>query len=324
MVLEKICRTKKRTKELSTDLSDGNALNEQTPLNNPVIDNEYIGGIGRKKRMLECLCTIEAEQREKTSLFIDGYEQTVVISIEDAVIPLEPLIPDIHEKIQIAKEERNRVALEDLNELDLTQDESIAIRLYTMQWNNSENSLYWLLNNSLRTAKDREQMEPWFGYLKLVLMGLMKLPSENRTIWRGVQLDLSGNFEEGQDIIWWAFTSCTEKNKLLQNDFLGQVGRRTLFCIEPCRGKSIKNFSDYANESEILLLPGTKLRVISILPQGSDLHIIHLQEVVPQEPLLRIPLSPQEIQNERVQHRREVNSFVIDFLVALKFSSVAK
>ena len=313
MVLEKICRAKKTAKELSTDQSDGNAHSEQTPLNidetGLMAGDEYIAGTGRRNRILECICTIEAEQRDKTSLLIDGYDQTAVVSIDDAVISLEPLIPDIHEKIQIVRDQPSTAAQDKLNELHVTQDESIAIRLYTMQWDNSENSLYWLLNNFLRTANGREQMVPWFGYLKLVLMGLMKLPSETRTIWRGVQLDMSRDFEEEQDIIWWAFTSCTEKNKLLQNDFLGQFGSRTLFCIESRRGKSIKDFSDYLNESEILLLPGTKFKVVSKLQQGPDLHIIQLQEVVPQQPLLQIPMTLQEIQNERVQHRREVNSF---------------
>lgn len=54
--------------------------------------------------------TIESEQRDKTSLHIDGYEQTAVVSIDAAVIPLEPLMSDIHEKIQMAREETIQVA----------------------------------------------------------------------------------------------------------------------------------------------------------------------------------------------------------------------
>lgn len=115
-------------------------------------------------------------------------------------------------------------------------------------------------------------------------------------------------FEIGSDVSHENFigksNNLERRYKLLQNDFLGQVGRRTLFCTEPCRGKSIKNFSDYLNESEILLLPGTKFKVVSILQQGPNLHTIQLQEVVPRDLLLQTPMTPQDIQNERVQHRR--------------------
>jgi hypothetical protein len=177
-----------------------------------------------------------------------------------------------------------------------------------MQWDDNENSLYWLLNKALRDENQREQMEPWFGYLKLFLMGLMKLPSENRRIWRGINRDLSKDYPEKQEITWWSVSSCTENLKVLE-EFLGQSGSRTLFSIDSSRGKMIQKCSDYPHESEILLLPGTRLKVVSKLQPGPDLHIIQLQEVVPKEPYFQIPMTKQEIQNERLKHGRAVNHF---------------
>jgi hypothetical protein len=63
---------------------------------------------------------------------------------------------------------------------DLTQQESAAIHLYL------------LLNQSLCDV-DRDQLKPWFLFLKLFLTALHKLSSQNKTVWCGVKnVDLSG------------------------------------------------------------------------------------------------------------------------------------
>jgi len=60
--------------------------------------------------------------------------------------------------------------------------------------------------------------------------------------------------------------------------FLGQTGKRTLFCIIASSGVSIKPYSAYTSEAEILLPPGRRLEVKGILPQG-NLQIVNLQEI---------------------------------------------
>ena len=42
-------------------------------------------------------------------------------------------------------------------------------------------------------------------------------------------------------------------------------------------------------EDEVLLLPGTQMVVQSQLNPASDLHIIHLKQVIPKETLLELP-----------------------------------
>jgi len=42
---------------------------------------------------------------------------------------------------------------------DLTQDESASIHLYTMEWNDSQQSLYVKLNRTLRCV-NRQELKP--------------------------------------------------------------------------------------------------------------------------------------------------------------------
>ena len=300
--------------EISIDSCYPDVVSEQVPLNTDDPDSstfdEFSDEVTRKIRTAACFCTVEPTQKGKASLYIDGYEQMPNVSLEDAVASLQHLIPDINEKLRIAKQQLGSPVQRKLKRRGLSSDELTAIRLYTMQWVENRKSLYWLLNKNLREGDQCEQMEPWLGYLKLFLSALIKLPSEKRTVWRGVKEDLSENYARGNTITWWCVSSCTESIKLLQQDqFLGQSGKRTLFSIECCRGKMVKDCSDYPEELEVLLLPGTQLMVVEKAATAPDLHIIHLQEIIPKRPYLTIPLSQQEIKNERVNHRRKVNQF---------------
>ncbi|CAF0728027.1 unnamed protein product [Adineta steineri] len=73
---------------------------------------------------------------------------------------------------------------------ELSQDESASIHLYTMEWKVHDNSLYAMLNRTLRLA-DRRKLQPWFRYLKLFLTAFFRLPpSKYGTVWRGIPEDL--------------------------------------------------------------------------------------------------------------------------------------
>ena len=311
--------------EISIDSCYPDVVSEQVPLNtadpDPSTLDELPDEVTRKIRTAACFCTVEPNQKGKASLYIDGYEQMPNVSLEDAVASLLHLIPDINEKLRIAKQNVGSPVQRKLKRRGLSSDESTAIRLYTMQWAENKESLYWLLNKNLREGDQREQMEPWLGYLKLFLSALIKLPSEKRTVWRGVKEDLSENYTRGNTITWWCVSSCTESIRLLQQEqFLGQSGKRTLFSIECCRGKMVKDCSDYPKELEVLLLPGTQLMVIEKAAPAPDLHIIHLQEIIPKKPYLTIPLSQQEIKNERVNRRRKVNQLRAEVLIEISSS----
>ena len=172
----------------------------------------------------------------------------------------------------------------------LTVDESAAIRLYTMEWVEPHQSLYFMLNHTLKKP-DRTHLQPYFKYLKLFLTALVKLPCvPPLTVWRGVRKDLSAQFPPGTRVTWWGFSSCTTELTVLENNmFLGNTGDRTLFSVEAINGRTVRAHSHFPTEDEIILLPGTHMTVKSQFSPASDLHIIHLMQVKPQEMLLEAP-----------------------------------
>jgi hypothetical protein len=101
---------------------------------------------------------------------ISGYEKVTVKSLDDACEPIKDLFDQkLKQNITIAK--MNSTAPED----GLSPDESASIHLYTMEWDVHDNSLYMVLNRTLRLA-DRAKLIPWFKYLKLFLTAFFKLP----------------------------------------------------------------------------------------------------------------------------------------------------
>ncbi|CAF1209362.1 unnamed protein product [Adineta steineri] len=222
---------------------------------------------------------------------IRGYEKLPLVSLETAVQPLITLLPKIQQYAYVAKQ-RADVATD-----GLTQDESASIMLYSMDWEPSDECLYAVLNKSLR-SENRTQLKPWFSYLKLLLTALSRLPSERMTVYRGVRLDLSREYQKGATVLWWGFSSCTTSMDVLRHDqFLGNTGARTVFIIECYSGKNIRNHSYFASEEEILLPPATQLRVKSCLDQSSGLKLIHLEETESPFPLIE-PISSSEINFE--------------------------
>jgi len=101
---------------------------------------------------------------------IAGYEKVTVNSLDDACEPIKDLFDQkLKQNVTIAKAKSTK--LED----GLSPEESASIYLYTMEWDVHEDSLYMLLNRTLRLA-DRAKLQPWFKYLKLFLTAFFKLP----------------------------------------------------------------------------------------------------------------------------------------------------
>ena len=211
---------------------------------------------------------------------IKGYENMPVVSLEEATIPLIELVPEIEHMVWTVKDDSSGA------ENGLTADELASIKLYSMNWEPSYRSFYSILNKTLR-AENRQQLRPWFLYLRLILTALAQLPSRRLTVFRGVKMDLRVEYPEGSTFIWWGFSSCTSSIKVLESDqFLGKKGVRTLFTIECHSGKDIGKYSFYHGEDEILLLPGRQFKVISCLDSGNSLYMIHLKEIEPSFALL--------------------------------------
>jgi hypothetical protein len=223
------------------------------------------------------------EEPVETLTPIVGYETVDLVSLEDAVKPLAPFLNNLDAMVQTALRNSRQPAD------GLTQDESAAIRLYTIQWPKPYPSLYTLLNQRLR-CQDRDTLVDWYLYLKLFLTALYKLPPvNNRIIWRGICGNVSDQYDRDQ--IWWGTSSCTENIHVL-GKFVGVEGVRTLFIIECMKGKAIRSHSQYKLENEILLMPGTYLQVVDKWTASHDVHIVHLRETIPPYQIITPPINP--------------------------------
>ncbi|CAF1587749.1 unnamed protein product, partial [Adineta steineri] len=205
----------------------------------------------------------ELQEANRSPIF--GYEDSSILTLEEAVEKLIPLIPRVINYVMTAKNECDQHA--DL----LTWDESAAIYLYSMP-----SSFYSSLNNTLR-AEDRHALKPWFAYLKLIMTALKKLPSIKTVVWRGVYGDVSSVFANSNIDIWWSVNSTSMDLKIVQ-PFLGEHG--TLFTIEAIDGKDISQFSANPEEREVILMPGTRVRAkTEVLNFNDRLFVVHLDEV---------------------------------------------
>ncbi|CAF1336613.1 unnamed protein product [Adineta steineri] len=221
------------------------------------------------------------DEPNQALLPIRGYAKEPLLPLEEAVQPINELLEDLDMMVDTAKWNSKKPAN------GLTTNESAAIHLYTMQWEEPNVSLYTKLNSVLRSER-REPLKPWFRYLKLILTALYKLPPVKGVVWRGVRGNLSDQYDD--DHIWWGFSSCTESMAVMEQ-IIGSSGVRTLFNIECINGKAIQAHSFYKKESEILLLPGTYMRVVSKWSPAKDLYMIHLRETPAPRPYLEPPFS---------------------------------
>jgi len=207
-----------------------------------------------------------------------GIDTQPLVGLAEATRPLRTIIKDIDSYSLAAQDFADDLLLEGKDPYGLNSDEIAAINLYTQGWIPPENSLYAILNVRLRD-RDREQVKPFFLYLRLFLSALEKLPKLTIPLYRGVKKDLSKDYKQGRKIYWWGFSSCTTSMAVLQSElFLGKTGARTMFCISKSSGVDIQRYSMYKAESEVLVPPGRRLQVAAILDQDS-FQIVQLEEM---------------------------------------------
>ena len=226
---------------------------------------------------------------------LEGYEKKELVSLEEAVKPIDIPVYNLGGMVWAAK--RNSQKPSD----NLTSDESASIRLYTMECSSEDHdSFYKVLNKNLR-SEQRKHLKAWFSYLKLLFTALYKLPSVKKRLWRGIRGNVSDQYQK--DYIWWGFSSCTTTVQAMET-FIGVEGERTLFMIECINGKDIKAYSSYQNENEVLLMPGTYLKVIEKTRPTKNLHIVHLQEENPPHELRKSPFVSAASTDTRAHSKR--------------------
>ena len=205
---------------------------------------------------------------------ITGLAEVPLVSLKEAVKPLESIVADVELHAHVALQNSRKP------KDGLTPDESASIRLYTMEWESNDRSLYKVLNTTLRLKGENrlEKLKSWRQYLRLFLHALFRLPPQQATVYRGVKIDQSNRYKETETYVWWAFSSSTTSLTVLNSPlFLGKTGQRTMFNIECKSARDIRNHSDMPHEDELLLPPAFEFQVTGHLDQG-DLHIYTLKE----------------------------------------------
>jgi hypothetical protein len=206
------------------------------------------------------------QEANHNSIF--DYENLPLLTLEEAVEKIVPFVSHVMDYVTIAKEKYNR------HSTLLTRDESVAIYLYTMP-----KEFFSKLNIALRDT-NRQALQPWLHFLKLLITALKKLPTTKTTVWRAVYKDVVFTLDEGEVYTWWDITSCSMNINSVQ-PFLGESG--TLFAIETIHGRDISMFSAVPDEQEVIIMPGTRVRTrYQSLNYINRLFIIHLEEIAPQ------------------------------------------
>ncbi|MBX7193339.1 MAG: hypothetical protein K1X94_14895, partial [Sandaracinaceae bacterium] len=198
---------------------------------------------------------------------ITGVLASPALPLGDALARLEARLPGLGKLV-----EHTRAVAAKTSAPGLAHDEIAAIHLYTLG-----SSFYKLLNAALR-ATDRRDVPLYLPYLRLLLGALRKLPTTSQPLYRGVARDLRADYVAGKTVTWWGVSSCTPKLDIARQ-FLGAAGRRVLFEVHARRAVSIRPFSAYAQEDELVLAPGTQLHVDSVIDRGQGLTAITLREL---------------------------------------------
>ena len=145
-----------------------------------------------------------------------------------------------------------------------------AVVLYT------GNSCYRQLNQALR--QDHKEVPKYMSYLRLLFEAMVSMPTAKVRLWRGIAADLYDEYEPGKVIVWWSVSSTTSKESVARG-FMSQLGGvASLIILDTKSAINITPLSIYPNEAESLLMPGTRLKVISRTRVGK-VNEIHVEEV---------------------------------------------
>ena len=213
---------------------------------------------------------LDIEIGDKNLPPIGAYWQHSLLPLKEALLPVMDRFDQLDRSI---KEAKKRCCSSSKNQL--TKEESAALFLYSME--GGDNSFYRILNKDLR-SENRREIGLWFGFLKLFDTALSKLPTVRKCVWRGVVGSISQQFKEGATLTWWGISSCSLKLNAVQ-EFLGSNTNATLFMIEVKSAKDIRGYTAFPDEEEVLLRPGTELRVQSNALHRDSLHVVHLIEI---------------------------------------------
>ena len=181
----------------------------------------------------------------------------------------------------------------------MSEDEVIALILYTIEAVPREESLYYLMNAALR-GKNRSGVSEWRDFIWLLLHAMRKIekPSE-RSVYRGIKIEpgMFGssrpNLKTGLDVTWSGFSS-TASTINVMNTFLGTEGERIMYDIELTEplARDIRPFSVFPSENELLLPPNFSFEIVSTFDTGGGLTMVQCKQTETLDVLLDFGATP--------------------------------
>ncbi|CAF3548677.1 unnamed protein product [Rotaria socialis] len=115
------------------------------------------------------------------------------------------------------------------------------------------------VQNALQ-SRNKETLKPWRGFFRLLYAAFTKLPTVNQTIWRGLLIDVAAKLEENQELVLCCITSCSLSADIMVHFF----SENSVLCsIKPPHSKDLQFYAFKTADKEVVLLPGTHLRVKS-------------------------------------------------------------
>ena len=113
-------------------------------------------------------------------------------------------------------------------------------------------------------------MQVWGGYLFYLLAGLAKLPDVRAVVYRGYpdKSTALAQYQVGRPIQWGAFSS-TSREVGVTKQFTDKANG-VIFKLTVTHGKTIKQYSYFEGEGEVLISPQARFTVSSEPYSGAD------------------------------------------------------
>ena len=178
-----------------------------------------------------------------------------------------------------------------------------AINLYTQENFSTTDpdadpgvNVYWPMNTALRSPEQIERIRPWWDYIALLQLALLKLPpAEPRCsktgglgdLYRGISKLPSAWFEElqrkqdqAQPEVWWPFTSTSMFEEVSREFLEGPAANQVLFTVdgEDSAARNVKEYSDFADEEELLMPCGSAFVIQAVEKEAGGLTVVSLHQ----------------------------------------------
>jgi hypothetical protein len=197
-------------------------------------------------------------------------------SLAVAVIPFKLRVPNTVSRMIYALEEA--AARCEAGTSIVSHELLAAVLFYTHNGPGEMNGckFYQQLNVALR-SRVRGNAKPYFGYLRMLVEALSKLPSHKGLVYRGVAgIDLTDKFPIGKPVRIWEVLSASKKRQVAEGfASYGNKAQQTFFVIDTPGVAMLGSLSLYPLEEECLFLPGTAF-VATKAEYVGGLAVIHL------------------------------------------------